>query len=81
VFRYNPDLVEQGKNPLQLDSKKPALAYEDFAYQQTRFKMLAKINPERAKKMLELAQGDVTRKWNFYEQFAAMQVAGGNGNG
>jgi len=76
LFRYNPDLAAEGKNPLQLDSKKPSLAYEDFAYQQTRFKMLTKSKPEEAKRLLELARQDVTRRWNLYEQLAAIAPVG-----
>jgi len=77
LFRYNPELATQGKNPLQLDSKKPSLAYEDFAYQQTRFKMLTKSKPEEAKRLLALAQQDAARRWHLYEQLAGLQLAGG----
>ncbi len=79
LLRYNPDLAKEGKNPLQLDSKKPTIKYEDFAYQQTRFKMLTKSMPERARRLLELAQQDALRRWNLYEQLAAVQTVGGNG--
>ncbi len=79
LYRYNPDLAVEGKNPLQLDSKKPSLPYEDYAYQQTRFKMLTKINPEQAKHLLELGKLDVARRWNMYEQLAAMQLIGSEG--
>jgi pyruvate-ferredoxin/flavodoxin oxidoreductase len=72
LYRYNPELVKEGKNPLQLDSKKPKIKFEEYAYQETRFKMLTKINPEAAKKFLEEAQKDVEMRWNFYEQLAAM---------
>jgi len=81
LLRYNPDLAKEGKNPLQLDSKRPTIKYEDFAYQQTRFKMLTKSMPERARKLLELAQQDALRRWTLYEQLAAVQVPGGNGKG
>jgi pyruvate-ferredoxin/flavodoxin oxidoreductase len=77
LFRYNPELSAQGKNPLQLDSKKPSISYEDFAYQQTRFKMLTKSKPEDAKRFLAQAQQDATRRWHLYEQLAAMQLVGG----
>ena len=80
LLRFNPDLAAQGKNPLQLDSKKPSLKYEDYAYQQTRFKMLTKAKPDRAKELLELGKQDVARRWSLYEQMAAMHVGGGNGN-
>jgi len=81
LFRYNPELAAQGKNPLQLDSKKATISYEDFAYQQTRFKMLTKSKPEEAKRLLALAQQDAVRRWHFYEQLAAMQLVTAVGNG
>ncbi len=71
LLRFNPDLAKEGKNPLQLDSKKPALPYEEFAYQQTRFKMLTKSKPEEARRLLELARQDVIRRWSMYEKLAA----------
>jgi pyruvate-ferredoxin/flavodoxin oxidoreductase len=74
LFRYNPDLAAQGKNPLQLDSKKPTVKYEDFAYQQVRFKSLTKSKPAAAKELLDLAQQDILRRWSLYEQMAAMRV-------
>jgi pyruvate-ferredoxin/flavodoxin oxidoreductase len=80
LLRYNPELAAQGKNPLQLDSKKPSLKYEDFAYQQTRFKMLTKSRPEEAKRLLALAQQDAARRWHLYEQLAALQWAGNEQN-
>ncbi len=73
LFRYNPELAAQGKNPLLLDSKAPTIKYEEFAYQQTRFKMLTKSKPEAAARLLVQAQQDAARRWRFYEQLAAMQ--------
>ena len=49
LFRYNPDLVAQGKNPFQLDSRPPTIALKDYIYNETRYTMLAKSNPEHAK--------------------------------
>ncbi len=74
LYRYNPDLVDQGKNPLQLDSKKPTLPYEDYAYKQTRFKMLTKTRPEAAKELLELGRQDIERRWSRYEYLAAQVI-------
>ena len=76
LFRYNPELAAQGKNPLVLDSKAPSIKYEEFAYQQTRFKMLTKSKPEAAARLLVQAQQDAVRRWRFYEQLAAMQTSG-----
>ncbi len=80
LFRFNPELAAQGKHPLQLDSKEPSLAYQEFAYQQNRFKMLTKIKPAQAKELIELAQQDAKRRWDLYEQLAQAHRADGNGN-
>ena len=72
LYRYNPALAAKGKNPLKLDSRDPKISFKDFAYQQTRFKMLTKSKPEEAKRLLELGQKDVTNRWNLYKHMAAM---------
>jgi len=76
LLRYDPRLKEQGKNPLQLDSKAPKIPLKDYAYRETRYKMLSKINPERAEQLLELAQEDVKQQWNIYEQMASFKFNG-----
>jgi pyruvate-ferredoxin/flavodoxin oxidoreductase len=81
LFRFNPDLAAQGKNPLKLDSRAPAIRYEDYAYSQTRFKMLTKSKPEDAKRFLELAQRDAAARWRLYEHLAAMHYGPDGGNG
>ncbi len=77
LFRFNPDLAKEGKNPLKMDSKSPSIDYEDYAYKETRFKMLAKSKPERAKKLLDLAQKDVRSRWRLYEEWAAFKYNNG----
>jgi pyruvate-ferredoxin/flavodoxin oxidoreductase len=72
LFRYNPALVAQGKNPFQLDSRPPTLALKSFAYNETRYTMLAKSHPEAARKLLEAAQEDVTNRWKRYDYWAHM---------
>jgi pyruvate-ferredoxin/flavodoxin oxidoreductase len=63
LFRYNPLMHAQGKNPFKLDSKPPKIKFEEYAYLEARYKMLTKSNPEEAKRLMHLAQGDVERKW------------------
>ena len=41
LFRYNPKLAEQGKNPFQLDSRPPSLPLKNYIYNETRYTMLA----------------------------------------
>jgi pyruvate-ferredoxin/flavodoxin oxidoreductase len=77
LFRYNPDLVAQGKNPFQLDSKAPTIGLKEYAYNETRYTMLAKSDPEPAKKLLELAEGDVASRWKLYDYWAKMPANGG----
>jgi pyruvate-ferredoxin/flavodoxin oxidoreductase len=70
LFRYNPDLVAQGKNPFILDSKAPSIALKDYVYNETRYTMLAKSNPEEAQKLLKLAEEDVSSRWKLYEHMS-----------
>jgi len=77
LFSYNPLLAAQGQNPLKLDSKAPAIKFEDFAYRETRFKMLTKSMPDRAKSLLQQAQASIYSRWNMYEGWAAMKYGEG----
>jgi pyruvate-ferredoxin/flavodoxin oxidoreductase len=76
LFRYNPDLLKLGKHPLELDSKAPGLPLKKYAYNETRYTMLAHSDPGAAKELLALAQEDVLARWRFYEHLAAMPVSG-----
>jgi len=75
LYRYDPRRAQEGKNPLQLDSKAPKIPLKEYAYNETRFKMLAQSKPEAAAQLLELAQGDVIRRWRMYEHLAAMDYS------
>jgi pyruvate-ferredoxin/flavodoxin oxidoreductase len=66
LYRYNPDLIAEGKSPFTLDSKAPKIPFRNYAYNETRYKMLTKSHPEHAKKLIELAQEDVNEKWDYY---------------
>lgn len=76
LFRYNPDLVAQNKNPFQLDSRAPTIALKDYIYNETRYTMLAKSNPEEAKRLLALAEGDVAAQWKLYDYMAHEPFSG-----
>ncbi len=71
LMRYNPKLVEEGKNPFVLDSKKPTIPLKDYAYNEVRYTTLIKSDPEEAARLLELAQKDVDDKWKTYETRAS----------
>ncbi|NLW86925.1 MAG: pyruvate:ferredoxin (flavodoxin) oxidoreductase [Planctomycetes bacterium] len=75
LYRFDPRLAGQGKNPLQLDSKEPSLALKDYAYRENRFKMLSATNPEAAKELMEAAQAEVQARWRLYQNMAAMDYS------
>ncbi len=69
LFRFDPRLELEGKNPFQLDSKKPTESYEDFLMGEVRYNSLARSNPERAKELFEKAVANAEAK---YEKLAKM---------
>ena len=80
LYRYNPELVAQGQNPLQLDSRTPKKGVKESMYEENRFKMLTKTKPEDAKRLLAEAQADVDQRWQMYEYLASRAVSS-SGNG
>jgi pyruvate-ferredoxin/flavodoxin oxidoreductase len=70
LYRYDPRLKGEGKNPFQLDSKEPATALEDFMYKEVRFKSLKAASPERADALLAKAKAQVDRVWKEYKYLA-----------
>jgi pyruvate-ferredoxin/flavodoxin oxidoreductase len=71
LFRYNPELTAQGKNPFKLDSKAPNGLLSTFTGSETRFNVLTKTQPERAKELMKLEEEDVKARWAMYSQLAA----------
>ena len=78
LYRFDPRLAEQGANPLQLDSKDPTESFEEFAYDEIRFKMLTKSNPESARTLLAQAQKDVANRWRQLKNLAAVEYSEGS---
>ena len=72
LMRYNPALRLEGKNPFQLDSRAPSIPLKQYAYQEARYTMLVRSNPEAARELLKVAQDDVERQWRVYSGRAAM---------
>jgi pyruvate-ferredoxin/flavodoxin oxidoreductase len=70
LYRYNPERVLVGENPLSLDSRSPTKKIKEFLQQQTRFQMLAKSKPDDARRLWEQAQHDVEVRYNMYEYLA-----------
>jgi pyruvate-ferredoxin/flavodoxin oxidoreductase len=70
LYRHNPELLKQGKNPLQLDMRSPTQSVEYSMYQENRFKILTKSKPDVAKHLLEQAQAEVDARWQMYQYLA-----------
>jgi pyruvate-ferredoxin/flavodoxin oxidoreductase len=74
LFRYDPRLAEEGKNPLQLDSKAPTVTFEEFASKQNRFRVLKKNNPEQAEQLLEASAKDFAARFDLYQKLANLSA-------
>jgi len=70
LWRFNPELLEQGKNPFLLDSKEPATEPAEYMYNEVRYKSLQAANPERAAMLLEKVKVDVDRKYKELKYLA-----------
>jgi len=71
LYRYDPRLKDEGKNPFQLDSKEPDMAkIETYVYNETRFKTLRDADPERAGALLAKSKANVERKYKEYKYLA-----------
>lgn len=71
LYRYNPQLLLEGKNPLTLDSKKPKMPVAQFLDMENRFRMLKKSHPQQAAAYYAAIQKEVDARWAHYEYLAA----------
>jgi len=70
LYRFNPALESEGKNPFQLDSHDPKIRLEDYIYTEGRYRMLQRSDPESAKTLLAQAQASVNHRWKHYKHLA-----------
>ncbi|ABY95478.1 MULTISPECIES: pyruvate:ferredoxin (flavodoxin) oxidoreductase [Thermoanaerobacter] len=70
LYRYNPLLKKEGKNPFILDSKPPKLSVRDFLQGEVRFSALEKTFPEKAQKLFEEAEKQAQERYKIYEKLA-----------
>ncbi|MDN3515185.1 MAG: pyruvate:ferredoxin (flavodoxin) oxidoreductase [Candidatus Brocadia sp.] len=71
LYRYNPQLEAQGKNPLVLDSKDPSVSFEEYAYKENRYRALKASNPEVAAALMKQAEAEIQRRWKLLKHQAA----------
>jgi len=70
LFRYNPELKEQGKNPFTLDSKQPKESFREFLNDEVRYSSLTKSFPANAERLFAEAEQDAKEKYEFYKKMA-----------
>mgnify|MGYP002516788419 CR=1 FL=1 len=63
LYRYNPMLKEEGKNPFMLDSKAPTASYRDFIMSEVRYNRLARANPERAEELFSRSEKTAAERY------------------
>ncbi len=72
LFRYDPRLAAEGKNPLVIESKEPSVPLSQYAYNETRYKMLTQMDEARAEELMKEAEHDAKSRWALYQQMAAI---------
>ena len=75
LVRYNPELAEEGKNPLQLDSKEPTISLEEYAYGENRYRVLKKSNPEAAAALMARSTELTTRRFDLYKKMSELDYS------
>ncbi|MGD0900396.1 MAG: pyruvate:ferredoxin (flavodoxin) oxidoreductase, partial [Thermoguttaceae bacterium] len=70
LYHFDP---REATRPFQLDSRKPAGDFKEFAMKEARFAMLARSKPEASARLLAEAQEDITARWHYYEQLAGVE--------
>lgn len=75
IFRYDPRLADEGKNPFMLDGKAPSASYRDFIMGEVRYNSLTRSFPERAEKLFEKAEKVAADKYAHLEKLASLPDA------
>lgn len=72
LFRFDPRVKEQGKNPFVLDSQEPKLDYKEFLTGEVRFHALARSNPKRAEELFEESEKNAKKRYEHLKKLATM---------
>jgi len=70
LYRFNPALENEGKNPFQLDSKDPKIPLQEYIYTEGRYRMLQRSDPDAARALLAHGQQSVNHRWAEYKKLA-----------
>ena len=73
LWRYNPTLSAQGKNPFTLDSKEPDWSkFQEFLHKEVRYTSLLKMFPTEAQELFAASEADAKWRYDTYKRYAAM---------
>jgi len=78
LYRFDPRLKDEGKNPLQLDSKEPTIAFEEYAYGENRYRSLKQSKPDAAAELMKLANRDAAQRYRLMKQLANLKCDQGD---
>lgn len=70
LFRFNPELKKEGKNPFTLDSKEPTASYQEFIESETRYRSLQQLFPDIAQKLFEESEEEAKERYAYYKRLA-----------
>ncbi|NLK99969.1 MAG: pyruvate:ferredoxin (flavodoxin) oxidoreductase [Clostridiales bacterium] len=72
LYRYNPNLKKEGKNPFILDSKEPTESFRDYILNQVRYSSLVKAFPDMAEQLFKQAEQQAKERYAIYKQMASV---------
>ncbi|MGN1350821.1 MAG: pyruvate:ferredoxin (flavodoxin) oxidoreductase [Anaerovoracaceae bacterium] len=75
LYRYNPDLKKEGKNPFILDSKEPKKSFRDFLMSEVRYAQLTTSFPDSAEDLFAKSEEDAKNRYNTYKKMAEQEDA------
>ncbi|WP_353894545.1 pyruvate:ferredoxin (flavodoxin) oxidoreductase [Proteinivorax hydrogeniformans] len=72
LYRYDPRLKEEGKNPFMLDSKEPSTSFKDFLHSEIRYSQIMNTFPDIAEELFEAAEQNAKERYQTYKRLAEM---------
>jgi len=75
LYRFNPALREEGKNPLTIDSKAPTMSIKEFMATENRFRVVTKMFPEKAAELADFAQKRAGQRVKLYSELAKVDCS------
>ena len=76
LYRYDPRMVDEGKQPFRIDSRPPSIPFADVAAKEARYAVLSRVNPDHAAELMAQAQQDIDTRWKLYQEFTGIDWIG-----